>query len=178
MRMVSVPRKETVMRTVTDTGLVEMRFGKVVGVATAEGDACCCVVLEAVSGDCQLPIQIGDTEAFNLAATLTGEEFARPMSPQFAAGLLSALGGQVRQVRIDRLIPAFGGGIAYAATVEVDGASGVELVDSRPSDALNLLLSCQPRSSQPRRSWLMRKPGWRVIPQRQSFCAGRLRVSR
>jgi bifunctional DNase/RNase len=139
MRMVSVPRKETVMRTVTDTGLVEMRFGKVVGVATAEGDACCCVVLEAVSGDCQLPIHIGDTEAFNLAATLTGEEFARPMSPQFAAGLLSALGGQVRQVRIDRLIPAFGGGIAYAATVEVDGASGVELVDSRPSDALNLV---------------------------------------
>jgi uncharacterized protein len=86
-----------------------------------------------------LPIQIGDTEAFNLAATLTGERFARPMSPQFAAALLGALGGRVRQVRIDRLLPAVGGGTAYGATVEVEGASGVKLLDSRPSDALNLV---------------------------------------
>jgi len=127
------------MTTVSDTGFVEMRVGKVVGVATAEGDGCCCVVLDAVLGDRHLPIQIGKTEAFNLAATVTGEDLPRPMSPQFAAALLGVLGGRVRQVRIDRLIPAFGGGIAYAATVEVEGASGVALVDSRPSDALNLV---------------------------------------
>jgi bifunctional DNase/RNase len=127
------------MTTVTDTGFVEMRFGKVVGVATTEADACCCVVLDAVSETRHLPIQIGDTEAFNLAATLTGERFARPMSPQFAAALLGALGGRVRQVRIDRLLPAVGGGTAYGATVEVEGASGVKLLDSRPSDALNLV---------------------------------------
>ena len=59
------------------------------------------------------------------------------MSPQFAAGLVHALGGRVRQVRIDRLVPVRGG-TAYGSTVEVEGPSGVESVDARPSDALNL----------------------------------------
>jgi bifunctional DNase/RNase len=127
------------MTTITDTGFVEMRLGKVVGVATAEGEASCCVVLDGVSEDRHLPIQIGQTEAFSLAATLTGEEFARPMSPHFAAGLLHAVGGRVLQARIDRLVAALEGGTAYGATVEVESASGVELVDARPSDALNLV---------------------------------------
>jgi bifunctional DNase/RNase len=42
-------------------------------------------------------------------------------------------------VRIDRLVPAFGGGTGYGATVEVQSAAGAELVDARPSDALNLV---------------------------------------
>jgi uncharacterized protein len=127
------------MPAVTDTGFVEMRLGKVVGVASAPGDASCVVVLDGVSEGRHLPIQIGYTEAFNLSANLTGLENPRPMSPQFATGLLRALGGEVRQVRIDRLAPALGGGTAYCATVEVEGASGVRLVDARPSDALNLV---------------------------------------
>jgi bifunctional DNase/RNase len=126
------------MTTGADIGFVEMRLGKVVGVSTAQDRPSFCVVLDAVSEDRHLPIQIGQTEAFNLSATLTGMEFARPMSPQFAAGLLQALGGRIRQVRIDRLVPAFGGGTAYGSTVEVEGASGAESVDARPSDALNL----------------------------------------
>ena len=126
------------MTTAEDAGFVEMRLGKVVGVATAEDHPLFCVVLDAVSEDRHLPITIGQTEALNLSATLTGMEFGRPMSPQFAAGLLRALGGRVRQVRIDRLVPVFGG-VAYGSTVEVEGASGVESVDARPSDALNLV---------------------------------------
>jgi hypothetical protein len=128
------------MAAVTDTGFVEMRLSKVVGLTTAEREPYACLVLDAVSEDRHLPIQIGQTEAFNLSATMTGMEFARPMSPQFAAGLLHALGGRVEQVRIDRLVPAFGGGTAYGATVEVQSASGAELVDARPSDALNLVV--------------------------------------
>src|SRR5258708_33051037 len=116
-----------------------MRLSKVVGLMTAEHEPYTGVVLEGMSEFPHLPIEIGQAEAFNLSATLTGMEFARPMSPQFAAGLLHALGGRVRQVRIDRLLPGFGGGTAYGATVEVESASGVGLVDARPSDALNLL---------------------------------------
>src|SRR5260370_37511794 len=82
-----------VMTTVTDTGFVEMRLGKVVGVARGEGDVSCCVALDRVTEDRHLPIQIGRTEAFHLWAVRTGMEFPRPMSPQFAAGLLRALGG-------------------------------------------------------------------------------------
>src|SRR5260370_29257179 len=98
-----------VMTTVTDTGFVEMRLDKVVGVTQGEGEVSCCVVLDGVTEDRHLPIQIGRTEAFHLSAVLTGTEFPRPMSPQFAAGLLRALGGRVRQVRIDRLGPPLGG---------------------------------------------------------------------
>ena len=127
------------MTAVAEVGFVEMRLGKVVGVAMTQDHPFFYVVLDAVTEDRHLLIEIGLTEAFNLSATLTGEEFARPMSPQFAAGLLQALGGRVRQLRIDRLVPAFGGGTAYGATVEVEGPSGAGLVDARPSDALNLL---------------------------------------
>jgi uncharacterized protein len=127
------------MPAVTDTGFVEMRLAKVVGIGSAEGEVSCVVVLDGVSEDRHLQIQIGQAEAFGLSCTLTGMEFARPMSPQFAAGLLHALGGRIRQVRIDRLMPVPAGGTAYCATVEVESAAGVELVDARPSDALNLV---------------------------------------
>jgi hypothetical protein len=47
-----------IVTTVAGTGFVEMRLGKVVGIATAEDDVSCCVVLEAMSGGRHLPIQI------------------------------------------------------------------------------------------------------------------------
>ena len=78
-------------------------------------------------------IAIGHAEAFSLAARLGGIAWRRPMTYQFVAALVQALGGRVRQVRIDRVVER-----AYAATVEVEGPPGVQAVDARPSDALNL----------------------------------------
>jgi bifunctional DNase/RNase len=49
------------------------------------------------------------------------------------AQLVRSLGGRIREIRLDGLVAG-----AYAATVEVDGPQGVELVDARSSDALNL----------------------------------------
>src|SRR5258708_33518871 len=101
-----------------------MRLSKVVGLMTAEHEPYTCVVLEGMSEFPHLPIEIGQAEAFNLSATLTGMEFARPMSPQFAAGLLHALGGRGRQVPIDRPLPSFRGGAAHRAPREGEGPSG------------------------------------------------------
>jgi uncharacterized protein len=126
------------MATVTEAGLVEMRLVKVVALTLGDGDPSHVVVLEAVSQGHVLAIEIGPAEAFNLAAALTGVELTRPMGPQFAAGLVRALGGRVRQVRVDRLIPV-SGGTAFGASVEVEGPAGTQVVDARPSDALNLL---------------------------------------
>jgi uncharacterized protein len=122
------------MFTATDVGFIEMRIAKVVsfGLPLAE-ERFDCVVLEEVSGDRHLVISIGEAEAFWLGATLQDRRFGRPMTYQFAAALVRGLGGQVRQVRIDRLVEG-----AYGATVEVEGPLGVQLVDARPSDALNL----------------------------------------
>jgi bifunctional DNase/RNase len=125
------------MTSPTDTGFMQMRLAKVVALAT-EDDSSFYVVLEGATEDAHMPISIGELEAFNLSATLTGVQFGRPMSPQFAAGLLRALGGRIRQVRIDRLVPVRDG-TAYGSTMEVEGPSGVEVVDARPSDALNLV---------------------------------------
>ena len=125
------------MTSLTDTDFVPMRLGKVVAVGTEDGPSFC-VVLEGAADDTHLPIWIGETEGFHLSATLTGVQFGRPMSPQFAAELLHALGGRIRQIRIDRLVEV-PGGTAYGATVEVESPSGVTLVDARPSDALNLV---------------------------------------
>lgn len=136
------------MATLTEAGLVEMRLAKVVALVVSavaeQGDhgqdagPSYVAVLEGVSRNQSLPIQIGPAEAFSLAASLTGVEFGRPMGPQFAAGLVRALGGRVRRVCIDRLIPVADGS-AFGSVVEVEGPAGTELVDARPSDALNLL---------------------------------------
>jgi bifunctional DNase/RNase len=125
------------MTTATAVGDVEMRIAKVVGLATDEEQSQC-VVLEEVAGDRQLPIEIGWAEAFSLAARLGGITWPRPMTYQFVAALVHALGGRVRQVRIDRVVEE-----TYIATVEVEGPPGVQLIDARPSDALNLAVLIQ-----------------------------------
>jgi uncharacterized protein len=122
------------MTTATEVGYVEMRIAKVVGLGAADDEPFHqYVVLDEVAGDRQLAIEIGHAEAFSLAARLGGIAWPRPMTYQFAAGLVQALGGRVRQVRIDRVVED-----TYIATVEVEGPPGQQLVDARPSDALNL----------------------------------------
>jgi uncharacterized protein len=120
------------MTPATAVGYIEMRIAKVVGLA-ADDELFDYVVLDEVAGDRHLAIEIGQPEAFSLAARLGGITWPRPMTYQFVAALVQALGGRVRQVRIDRVVDE-----AYVATVEVDGPPGVQAVDARPSDALNL----------------------------------------
>jgi len=120
------------MTTATDIGFVEMRIAKVVGLMYGD-EKFQCVVLDKVAGDRHLPISIGQPEAFSLAARLGGVAWPRPMTYQLTAALVQALGGRVRQVRIDRLVEE-----TYIATVEVDGPLGVQPVDARPIDVLNL----------------------------------------
>jgi uncharacterized protein len=109
------------MTTPTAVGHVGMQIAKVVGLSAADDQWFPYVVLEEVAGDQHLAIAIGQPEAFSLAARLGGIAWPRPMTYQFAAGLVQALGGRVRQVRVDR----------------------VESVDARPSDALNLVALMQ-----------------------------------
>ena len=126
------------MATATDVDFIEMRIGKVVALKSDDHHIGC-IVLDEVSGDRHLLIQVGQAEAFSLAASLQGVPWGRPMTYQFVAALLGGLGGRVCQVRIDRLVAG-----AYAATVEVEGPLGVEFIDARSSDALNLAALVDP----------------------------------
>jgi len=117
----------------TSVAFADMRISKVVGIAAGGDEATYCAVLEEVGGMRVLPIEIGWAEAFDLHRALDGRALGRPMAADFAARLVHALGGAVRQVRIDRVVDG-----AYAATVEIAGPHGTASVDARSSDALNL----------------------------------------
>jgi bifunctional DNase/RNase len=122
------------MTTATHVGHLEMRIAKVVGLGAANDEPFHqYVVLEEVAGDRQLAIAIGQPEAFSLAARLGGIAWRRPTTYQFVAALVQALGGRVRRVRIDRVVEE-----TYIGAVEVKGPLGMQSVDARPSDALNL----------------------------------------
>jgi hypothetical protein len=83
------------MTTATAVGYVEMRIAKVVGLGEADDEPFHQhVVLEELSSDRQLAIAIGHAEAFSLAARLGGITWRRPMTYQFAAALVQALGGR------------------------------------------------------------------------------------
>jgi RNA polymerase sigma factor (sigma-70 family) len=93
------------------------------------------VVLEEIRGSRQLPIWIGTFEATALALHLERVAPPRPLTYAFAAGILDAAAGRLREVRIDRL----DGDVFYATTL-IAGPTGEREVDARPSDALNLAL--------------------------------------
>jgi bifunctional DNase/RNase len=119
--------------------LVDMKIDKVVGIRLGNDDPRRYVVLSEGGGDREMAIQIGVAEATSLAATVQGVDLGRPHGAHVTAAVVRALGGQVRRVRIDRVVDE-----VYVATVELDGASGNAGVDARPSDALNLaaLVAC------------------------------------
>ena len=120
------------MTAAADTGLVPMRVSK--AVALGDGDDISeFVVLDELDGNRHLVVGVSHAAAFALDASLQGLPWGRPMTYQFTAALVRSLGGRVREVRLDRIVEG-----AYAATVEVEGAQGVALVDARSSDALNL----------------------------------------
>ena len=79
------------MTPATAVGYIEMRIAKVVGLA-ADDELFDYVVLDEVAGDRHLAIEIGQPEAFSLAARLGGITWPRPMTYQFVAALVQALG--------------------------------------------------------------------------------------
>jgi RNA polymerase sigma factor (sigma-70 family) len=93
------------------------------------------VVLDEVGGERRLLIWLGRFEAVAIALHLERVPMPRPLTYAFAAGLLEAAGGRLREVQIDRLVEE-----TFYATVAVDGPAGTRIVDARPSDALNLAL--------------------------------------
>lgn len=80
----------------------------------------------------RLPIWIGSAEATAMALVLEQVQLPRPGVYQFAASLLTAGGGRLREVRVTELTQS----TFYAQAILTDDSS----VDARPSDALTLAL--------------------------------------
>jgi RNA polymerase sigma factor (sigma-70 family) len=94
------------------------------------------MVLQDRDSERRLPIWIGPAEAITMALALESVETPRPFTARLAASLVEAAGASIAEVRITRLLE----GVFYA-TVLVDGPAGVQEVDARPSDAVNLALA-------------------------------------
>ena len=65
------------------------------------------MVLNEVNGERNFPIWIGKPEATALALHLEHVSLPRPLTYAFAAQILTAAGGNLREVRIDRLMVMF-----------------------------------------------------------------------
>lgn len=114
--------------------MVEMRVRDVFRRRPEGAETCRHVVLlEEVGGERRLPIWVGEFEATAVALHLEQVSFPRPLTYAFAASLLEAAGGRVREVRIERLVDE-----TFYASVRIAGPSGEKTVEARPSDALNL----------------------------------------
>ena len=126
------------MPTATDRDFLNMRVSDVRRIAhSGQGQDHYVVLLQETGSDRRLPIWIGHEHALELALRLLGHssQLPRPLSSDLSAHLVQALGGTVREVRIDRLTEG-----TYYAVIMVDGPRGATEVDARPSDALALAL--------------------------------------
>jgi bifunctional DNase/RNase len=124
------------MPTATDRDFLDMRISDVRRIPHAGQDHHV-VLLQEPESDRRLPIWIGHEHAIELALRLLGHgsQLARPLSSDLSARLVQALGGAVREVRIDRLREG-----TYYAVIVVEGPHGTTEVDARPSDALALAM--------------------------------------
>jgi bifunctional DNase/RNase len=125
------------MPTATDRDFLDMQVSDVRRIPHAGQDHYYVVLLQEPGSDRRLPIWIGREHAIELALRLLGHgaQLARPLSSDLSARLVQALGGTVREVRIDRLSEG-----TYYAVIVLDGPQATE-VDARPSDALALALA-------------------------------------
>jgi bifunctional DNase/RNase len=92
------------------------------------------VLLSTGDPDRLVPIFMGGFEGEAIALGLLGKVLQRPMTFEFAAGLLAAAGAVVQHVAVTRLVDG-----TFYATVWLRAADGqVHELDARPSDALAL----------------------------------------
>jgi RNA polymerase sigma factor (sigma-70 family) len=94
------------------------------------------VVLEEVGGQRRLPIWIGHFEGEMLVILLRQVDTPRPLTLTFAANVLQAAGGRLREVRVHKLVDE-----TFYAEAAIEGSGGLQVVDARPSDALSLALT-------------------------------------
>jgi uncharacterized protein len=80
-----------------------------------------------------LPIWIGEVEAQAIARALAGTEVPRPMTHDLMVGVITRLGGTLEEIRVTELRDE-----TFLGLLRIRTATGVEEVDTRPSDALAL----------------------------------------
>jgi bifunctional DNase/RNase len=93
------------------------------------------VTLEEVDGTRLVPIWIGITEGNAIAMVLQGEKFHRPLTHDLIANILKDVGATIEKIVISDLKEN-----AYYATITIKQNGKTYEIDSRPSDAMALVV--------------------------------------
>ncbi|KQZ83122.1 hypothetical protein ASD56_12375 [Microbacterium sp. Root166] len=90
--------------------------------------------IDEIPGDGQvLPIWIGQLEATSILVAIERAPVPRPLAHDLMRSLLGALEGEVTRVEVTRIDDG-----TFYAEITLVTASGVKVVDARPSDAVAL----------------------------------------
>lgn len=100
----------------------------------------CQFSLREVGGSRRLDCRIGPFEAMALLWELQRYVAPRPLTHRAMASLITALGGRLECVEIDKFFP--GQEVAYEAKLHIQQMSSTRIVDVRPSDAMPLAVTC------------------------------------
>ena len=97
------------------------------------------VLLKEVQGERYLPIWIGMYESEAIAMRLQGASVPRPLTHDLLANVISEMGGTVQYIVVNDLNDStFFARIAIQMSRGPRASGEVQLVDSRPSDAIAL----------------------------------------
>ena len=97
------------------------------------------IYLREVDGDRQFPIVIGIFEATSIDRRVKGYQTQRPLTHDLLVKTVERLGGEVDSVVITDLREG-----TYYAELRVQHDGELIEVDSRPSDAIAIAVTCEP----------------------------------
>ena len=97
------------------------------------------IYLKEIDGDRTFPILIGIFEATSIDRRVKGHEPPRPLTHDLLVSSVEALGGEFQDVVISELKDH-----TYYAVLRIRFEGELHEVDSRPSDAIAVAVSCDP----------------------------------
>ena len=115
---------------------VPMELSRIV-ISEVRGDQL--IYLREIDGERTFAIVIGFYEAKSIDYRVKGMETPRPMTHDLLVGTVEAMGGQFQDVMITELKDH-----TYYAVLRVRSEGELIEIDSRPSDAIAVAVSCDP----------------------------------
>jgi uncharacterized protein len=116
---------------------VEMKLSRIIISEINEQQV---IYLKEVDGDRQFPILIGIFEATSIDRRVKSDKPLRPLTHDLLVSVVDALGGELDSVVINDLREH-----TYYAKLRVRVDGELIEIDSRPSDAIAVAVTCDPR---------------------------------
>ena len=115
---------------------VEMRLAKIIISEISDNQV---VFLKEVDGERQFPILIGIFEATSIDRRVKKVARPRPLTHDLLAGIVHAMGGELKSVLINELRDA-----TYFAKLLINLDDETLQIDARPSDAIAMAVAVDP----------------------------------